>query len=80
MVLRVLGTGRGLTENPAATGYPSSLFCGADPHRATEAHTATAGTKCCVKAQAGTAELTEASVQRYTEQCSPDPVDEVDDV
>ena len=33
-----------------------------------------------VKAQAGTAELTEASVQRYTEQCSPDPVDEVDDV
>ena len=33
-----------------------------------------------VKAQAGTAEPTEASVQRYTEQCSPDPVDEVDDV
>ena len=33
-----------------------------------------------VKAQAGTAELTEASVQRYTEQYSPDPVDEVDDV
>ena len=33
-----------------------------------------------VKAQAGTAEPTEASVQRYTEQCSPDPVDKVDDV
>ena len=34
----------------------------------------------CVKAQAGTAEPTEASVQRYTEQYSPDPVDKVDDV
>ena len=33
-----------------------------------------------VKAQAGTAELTEASVHRYTEQYSPNPVDKVDDV
>ena len=33
-----------------------------------------------VKAQAGTAEPTKASVQRYTEQCSPDPVDKVDNV
>ena len=45
VVLRVPGTGRGLTENPAATGCPSSSLCGADPYGAKEAHAATAGTE-----------------------------------